>query len=105
MERSTTVLNLDVVKIDAERGLIMVKGAVPGAKGGWVLIRDAIKRTQPEDLPFPGAVKGAGEEGEAEAPAEDAGAPAEAAAPAEEQADEEAPAEDAAGEDEEKKEQ
>ena len=38
-----TVLNLEVVKIDAEKGLIAVKGAVPGAKGGIVFIRDSVK--------------------------------------------------------------
>jgi large subunit ribosomal protein L3 len=36
-----------VVRTDAERGLIMVKGAVPGSKGGWVTIRDAVKKATP----------------------------------------------------------
>jgi large subunit ribosomal protein L3 len=38
-----TVLNLAVVKIDAEKNIIAVKGAVPGAKGGIVFIRDSVK--------------------------------------------------------------
>ena len=42
-----------VAKIDLERGLVMVKGAVPGAKGGWVLLRDAVKRPMPADVPLP----------------------------------------------------
>ena len=49
-----TVQNLTVVTTDVERGLIMVKGAVPGAEGGWVLIRDAVKRPAPEGRPVPG---------------------------------------------------
>jgi large subunit ribosomal protein L3 len=55
-ERVTTQ-NLEVVKIDAARGLLTVKGAVPGSKGGWVLVRDAVKRTLPKDAPKPGAFK------------------------------------------------
>jgi len=55
-ERVTT-LNLKVVSVDSERGLILVKGAVPGANGGWVLVRDAVKRKAPEGLPFPAAIK------------------------------------------------
>jgi large subunit ribosomal protein L3 len=55
-ERVTT-LNLEVVKTDVERGLIMVKGAVPGAKGGWVLVRDAVKRKRPEGVPYPGSIR------------------------------------------------
>mgnify|MGYP002385783361 FL=1 len=54
-ERITT-LNLEVVKTDVERGLILVRGAVPGAKGGWVLIRDAVKKP-PKDAPTPGAFR------------------------------------------------
>ena len=55
-ERVTT-LNLVVVKTDVERGLLMVKGAVPGSKGGWVLVRDAVKQELPADAPKPGAFK------------------------------------------------
>ena len=56
-ERVTT-LNVEVAAVDAERGLLMVRGSVPGAKDGWVMIRDAIKRKAPEGLPFPAAFLG-----------------------------------------------
>jgi large subunit ribosomal protein L3 len=55
-ERVTT-LNLEVVATDVERGVLMLKGAVPGSAGGWVLIRDAVKRKMPADLPFPAALR------------------------------------------------
>ncbi len=55
-ERVTTQ-NLVVVKTDPDRGLVMVRGAVPGHKGGWVLVRDAVKRKLPDDAPKPGAFK------------------------------------------------
>ncbi len=60
-----TTQNLEVVRTDADRGLIMVKGAVPGSKGGWVTIKDAVKKKLPEGVPFPAALKTAA----AEAPA------------------------------------
>jgi large subunit ribosomal protein L3 len=53
-----TTQNLRIVSTDAERGLIMVEGAVPGAPGGYVLIRDAAKRKHAKDLPFPAALRG-----------------------------------------------
>ena len=56
-ERVTT-LNVEVAHVDAERGLIMVKGAVPGGKGSFVLVRDAIKRPRPADAPYPAALAG-----------------------------------------------
>ena len=56
-DRRVTVLNLEVVRTDADRGLIMVKGAVPGGKGAWLLIRDAVKRSRPESVPLPGAFR------------------------------------------------
>ena len=52
-----TTQNLRVVRTDPERGLIMIRGAVPGAKGGWVMIRDAVKRALPEAVPKPGAFR------------------------------------------------
>jgi large subunit ribosomal protein L3 len=86
---AVTTLNLKVVKTDAERGLIMVSGAVPGSKGGWVLLRDAIKKALPENVPTPGAFRGGSaakdEAKPAEAAAEEADAPkteTEAEAPA-----------------------
>jgi large subunit ribosomal protein L3 len=51
-----TVQNLEVVRVDAERGLVLVKGAVPGAEGGWVEVRDAVKRPLPDTAPRPAAV-------------------------------------------------
>jgi large subunit ribosomal protein L3 len=49
-----TTLNLKVVQTDIERGLIMVEGAVPGSKGGWITVRDAVKKPLPKDVPQPG---------------------------------------------------
>jgi large subunit ribosomal protein L3 len=50
-----TTLNLKVVQTDVERGLIMIEGAVPGAKGGWITVRDAVKKKLPEGgVPMPG---------------------------------------------------
>ncbi len=59
---NVTTQNLRVVKTDPERGLIMIRGAVPGAKGGWVLLRDAVKRGLPESAPKPGAFRRRGGE-------------------------------------------
>ena len=67
-----TTQNLEVVKTDADRGLIMVKGAVPGSKGGWVTIKDAVKKKLPENVPFPAALKSAIAAAAAEAPAVEA---------------------------------
>ena len=52
-----TTQNLEVAKVDIERGLIMIKGAVPGSKGGWVMVRDAVKRPVPKEAKSPGSVK------------------------------------------------
>jgi len=67
-----TTQNLEVVKTDADRGLIMIKGAVPGSKGGWVTIKDAVKKKAPEGLPMPAAIKSAAAEAPVVAPAEGA---------------------------------
>ena len=52
-----TTQNLQVVKTDLDRGLIMIKGAVPGSKGGWVTVKDAVKKPLPDGVPFPAATK------------------------------------------------
>ena len=49
-----TTLNLKVVMTDVERGLVLVEGAVPGAKGGWITLRDAVKKALPKEIPTPG---------------------------------------------------
>ena len=70
-----TTQNLEVVSTDGEHGLIMVKGAIPGFEGGFVLVRDAAKRKKlPKGakLPFPAALKATGEAAAAGAPAEPA---------------------------------
>ena len=56
-DRRVTTQNLEVVSIDEDRGLILVRGAVPGAEGSWVMVRDAVKRSRPENVPFPAGLK------------------------------------------------
>src|SRR3982750_892748 len=58
-----TTLNLKIAQVDVERGLILIEGAVPGAKGGWITVRDAVKKAPPKDLPKPGKFRLAGENG------------------------------------------
>ena len=58
-ERITTQ-NLKVVSTDVERGLLLIQGSVPGAPGGYVLVKDAVKRKLPKEAPFPAGLKGAG---------------------------------------------
>ncbi len=105
-----TTQNLQVVRTDADRGVIMVKGAVPGSKGGWVTIKDAVKKATPENVIYPAGLKSMKEEAEklaaeaAAAAAAEEEAAAKAAAEAEQAAVEaaeadaanEAPADDAA---------
>jgi large subunit ribosomal protein L3 len=70
-----TTLNLRVVQTDVERGLILVEGAVPGSKGGWIAVRDAVKKPLPKEAPKPGKFKVAGGGEQAtEAPAQQEGA-------------------------------
>ena len=78
-----TTQNLQVVRTDSERGLIMVKGAVPGSKGGWVTIKDAVKKVAPENVILPAALRSAAKaahEAAEKAAAEAAAAEAEAEA-------------------------
>ena len=79
-----TTQNLQVVRTDADRGLIMIKGAVPGSKGGWVTVKDAVKKPTPENVILPAALKSAAEEAKrlAEEAAAQAAAEEEAAAKA-----------------------
>ncbi|MFL2786370.1 MAG: 50S ribosomal protein L3 [Paracoccaceae bacterium] len=65
-----TTQNLQVVKTDVDRGLIMIKGAVPGSKGGWVTVKDAMKKPLPDSVPFPAALRSSEAPAPAEAPAE-----------------------------------
>jgi large subunit ribosomal protein L3 len=117
-DRQRTQQNLEVVRTDDERGLIFVKGSVPGAKNSWLMIRDAVKVERHADAPYPAGLKGAGTASEdtpveeTETPIENevtetaaVETPAAKAAPAEQQAPEaaaapeaEAPAAEAAAE-------
>ena len=83
-----TTQNLQVVRTDADRGLIMVKGSVPGSKGGWVTIKDAVKKPTPDNVIYPAALKSAAEEAKrlAEEAAAQAAAEEEAARKAAEEA-------------------
>ncbi len=78
-----TVQNLRVVSTDDERGLILIKGAVPGSKGGWVLVTDAVKKRLPDEAPFPAGLRGAGAAADAEPEPETAQAEAQGDSPAE----------------------
>ena len=75
--RNRTQQNLEVVRTDVERGLIFVKGSVPGHKGGWLLVKDAVKVARPDAAPYPAGIRQAANSNDA--PAE---TPAEAEAPA-----------------------
>ena len=55
-ERVTT-LNLEIALVDADKGLVFVKGAVPGAKNGFVLVRDAVKKDRPAEAPYPAGLR------------------------------------------------
>ena len=81
-QETVTTLNLTVWRVDVERGLILVKGAVPGTEGDFVKIRDAVKIAAPAGVPTPGAFRKAGEEPKAPAAEEEAPALVEAAAEA-----------------------
>ena len=55
--RKVTTQNIEVVSTDEKAGLILVRGAVPGARGGWVTISDAVKKPVNKDAPIPAAIK------------------------------------------------
>lgn len=75
-DRQRTQQNLEVVSTDVERGLIFVKGSVPGSKGGWLFVKDAVKVPLPKDAPYPAGLKlAANTNTAADTPAEDAVAP------------------------------
>ena len=91
-----TTQNLEVVGTDPERGLILVKGAVPGARDGYVRIADAVKKLPPDGLSFPCAIRGQEPEPPGEASASDAAGDEVAAEEAVSESDsEETPAGDA----------
>ncbi len=76
-DEQVTAQNLEVVATDLEHDVILVRGAVPGAKGGYVLVSDAIKRQLPQGVPFPAAIRNAAAAADAaaeETPADDNGA-------------------------------
>ncbi len=67
-DRQVTIQNLEVFGVDADRGLVLVRGGVPGAKGSYVRITDAVKAGRPGEAPYPAALIGPSG-GKAEAPA------------------------------------
>ncbi|MBR0552218.1 50S ribosomal protein L3 [Stakelama marina] len=73
-DRNRTQQNLEIVSTDAERGLIFVKGSVPGHKGAWLVVKDAVKLPRHADAPFPAGLKQAANSNDsapADTPAED----------------------------------
>lgn len=70
--KRVTVQSQRILSTDDERGLILIQGAVPGSKNGWVTIKDSVKRKLPDDLPFPAALRASAEAPAEEAPAAEA---------------------------------
>src|SRR3546814_10179707 len=71
--RNRTQQNLEIVRTDVERGLLFVKGSVPGSKGGWLMVRDAVKLPRHPEAPYPAGIKSAAnanQEAPADAPVE-----------------------------------
>lgn len=68
-DRQRTQQNLEIVSTDVERGLLFVKGSVPGSKGNWLLVRDSVKVPRPADAPYPASLKQAANSNQ-EAPVE-----------------------------------
>ena len=77
-DKQRTQQNLEVVRVDDERGLIFVKGSVPGAKNSWMMVKDAVKVARHAEAPYPAGLKGAANSNEtpaaADTPAEDVAA-------------------------------
>ena len=78
-DRQRTQQNLEIVRTDVERGLLFVKGSVPGSKGTWLLVSDAVKVPRPADVPYPASLKSAANSNDAapqaaDTPAEDVAA-------------------------------
>jgi len=77
-DRNRTQQNLEVVRVDDERGLIFVKGSVPGAKNSWLTVKDSVKVSRHAEAPYPAGIKGAANSNEtpaaADTPAEDTAA-------------------------------
>jgi large subunit ribosomal protein L3 len=71
-DRNRTQQNLEIVRTDAERGLLFVKGSVPGSKGGWLLVKDAVKVPGHADAPKPAGLKAANTNAAPAAPAPEA---------------------------------
>ena len=97
-----TTQNLQIVRTDSDRGLLLVKGAVPGSKGGWVTIKDAVKKAAPENLPLPAGLRSAAKAAAAVAEAAAKAAEEEAAAAAAAAAEQAAAEQEAALKDAEK---
>lgn len=78
-DKNRTQQNLEIVGTDVERGLIFVKGSVPGSKGGWLFVKDSVKVARHADAPFPASIKQAANSNNdtaaADAPADTVGAP------------------------------
>jgi large subunit ribosomal protein L3 len=68
--RNRTQQNLEIVRTDAERGLLFVRGSVPGSKGGWLMVNDAVKLPRHPEAPYPAAIKSAANANNHDAPAE-----------------------------------
>jgi large subunit ribosomal protein L3 len=76
-DRQRTQQNLEVVRVDDERGLIFVKGSVPGSKNSWLTVKDSVKVARHADAPYPAGLKGAANSNDsaaADTPAEDTAA-------------------------------
>lgn len=76
-DATVTLQNLKIVSTDVERGLIVVRGGVPGSTGGYVIITDAVKRGLPANIPYPASVVKAASQA-SEAPAQEVPAQSEA---------------------------